>query len=117
MWAKKGAKVVCIDNGERMSPSGRCCEPEIKPEIGGVYTIRKITLYDDDVCVFLTELRQLYLVKRFGLFTARVETPYLVGRFAPVVATKNAAGVSQADDISTHFQSLLTAPVTTEEPA
>lgn len=111
VWARKNAKVVCIDNGPRRSPAHGCiCEPATKPQVGHVYTIRKVALYAGDLCLHLVEVRQLGLRRRFG-FTVRSECPYLIGRFAPAVSTKNAAGISQADDISTHFQQLLTTPV------
>ena len=90
-WARVGAKVVCVDNG----PIRVGClvhEPDVKPHIGVVYTIRKCFVdADGEPVVFLREIRRPRSL-RWGRWFLR-ETPYLAVRFRPVVSDETEATI------------------------
>lgn len=97
-WAYSGAKVVCTDGG---TPG--CHGLDLLgwvPITDEVYTISRVWCrIDGRVLCELVEQPRTLGVGGWGV----------VGHFRPLI--------SQADDISTHFQQLLTTPVNVGEDA
>lgn len=99
-WARVGAKVVLC---RAIAGTGKA--HEVWPVVGGVYTIRGVVIDADGCGLHLEEI-----VNKVDIYSDGVgEVDFKVERFRPII--------SQADDISTHFQALLSTPEKKEEDA
>lgn len=98
-WARKGAKVVCV-NAEATSAFG--VQELIE---GDVYVIRWVGWFHHELQGRHAAVRVVGIER----FCNRRDYPFDALRFRPLI--------SQADDISTHFQALLSTPVKKEEDA
>jgi len=96
-WARKGAKVVCISNA---------------PEPGKVFYNECPPLGEP-----VTISGHVYALNGWALVIAEYPNPDIVVGEVGWLARRFRPLISQADDIATHFQALLSAPVKTEEPA
>lgn len=100
LWARVGAKVVCIDDSAARWPGARWGGDDQPPVVGKTYTIAKvfIDLGMGEPAVHLVELQRGY--------TARLlfgdDAGYGLFRFRPLV--------DQQTDIATHFAHHLKQP-------
>lgn len=98
-WARKGAKVVCVPymGADRLKFDGSADLAK-----GEIVTLRVVKVCSDGFVA-------VGLVEAPGPIIRGIEALYRLRNFRPLI--------SQADDISTHFQALLSTPVKKEEDA